>query len=205
VHVCFLCNEYPPGQHGGVGSVTQTIARALAARGHRATVVGWYGSHEAGVEVDRGVRVVRLAHTHIRGAGFLLNGSCLRRAILNIHDEAPIDILEGPENAFATLPRHLPGETVIRMHGGHHFFSVTLGRKPRLKRSWFEHRSFARAHHLCAVSDFVARTTLDLLHLDGRAVEILPNPVDVTEFRPRPEVAVEDGLIVFTGTIIEKK
>jgi len=29
MHICFLCNEYPPAQHGGIGSFTQTLAREL--------------------------------------------------------------------------------------------------------------------------------------------------------------------------------
>ena len=29
MHICFLCNEYPPARHGGVGSFTQTLARSL--------------------------------------------------------------------------------------------------------------------------------------------------------------------------------
>ena len=40
LHVCFLCHEYPPEPHGGVGTVIQALARALVARGHRVTVLG---------------------------------------------------------------------------------------------------------------------------------------------------------------------
>ncbi|MGH9939834.1 MAG: glycosyltransferase family 4 protein, partial [Blastocatellia bacterium] len=35
--------------------------------------------------------------------------------------------------------------------------------------------------------------------------EILPNPVDTERFKPRPDIHEEDGLIVFTGTLCEKK
>jgi glycosyltransferase involved in cell wall biosynthesis len=91
------------------------------------------------------------------------------------------------------------------MNGGHHFFSVTLGGRPRLKRSWIERRSFARADHLCAVSHFVARTTLDLLQQPGRPVEIIPNIVDVSLFQPPAQNDAIDGLVVFAGTLCEKK
>jgi glycogen synthase len=40
MHVCFLCDEYPPCQHGGVGAMVQALGRALVERGHRVTVVG---------------------------------------------------------------------------------------------------------------------------------------------------------------------
>jgi glycosyltransferase involved in cell wall biosynthesis len=94
---------------------------------------------------------------------------------------------------------------VIRMSGGHHFFAVTLGRRPRAWRSWIERRSFARADHLCGVSRFVIETTRQLLDLGRRPIEVLPNPVDTELFRPMPEIPEESGLIVFVGTVCEKK
>jgi glycosyltransferase involved in cell wall biosynthesis len=203
MHICFLCNEYPPAPHGGVGSFTRTLARALAARAHRVTVVG-YGAHGGSVTHDDGVRVVRLPHASIRGTGLLVNGARLRQALLDADREHQLDIVEGPEGSLAAVPRALRAAAVIRMHGGHHFFAVTLGRRPGLERSWMERRSFSRATHLCAVSRFVAQQTLDLLNQRGRAVEILHNPVDVRAFAPR-EGGDVDGLILFAGTLCEKK
>jgi glycosyltransferase involved in cell wall biosynthesis len=91
------------------------------------------------------------------------------------------------------------------MHGGHHFFSTTLNRRPALWRGWLERRSFAHAGHLAAVSRFVAETTRALLHLGNVPIEILPNPVDTERFRPMPQVPVTPGLIGFVGTLCEKK
>jgi glycosyltransferase involved in cell wall biosynthesis len=51
----------------------------------------------------------------------------------------------------------------------------------------------------------VATTTRDLLKLGDTPIEILPNPVDTDFFCPLPEIAVEPGLIVFVGTLCEKK
>src|SRR5690606_2580013 len=103
------------------------------------------------------------------------------------------------------VPSTFSASKVIRMNGGHHFFSVTLGHKPRPYRSWLEKRSFKRADSLCAVSRFVAETTRDLLHLGSRPIEILPNPVDTILFQPSKEASEESGLILFVGTVCEKK
>jgi glycosyltransferase involved in cell wall biosynthesis len=103
------------------------------------------------------------------------------------------------------VPRAFPARKVIRMNGGHRFFAVTLGKKPRPWRSWLESTSFGRADALCAVSRFVGETTRSLLHLGDRPIEILPNPVDVSLFSPRPGVPEEEGLILFVGTVCEKK
>lgn len=91
------------------------------------------------------------------------------------------------------------------MHGGHHFFYTCLGERPRSWRSWLEKRSFSRADYLCGVSRFVAEETRRLLRLGDVPIEILPNPVDTAKFRPRPEVPVIRGRIVFVGTLCEKK
>ncbi len=205
MHICFLCNEYPPGQHGGVGSFTQTLARALVDRGHKATVLGVYRAAKDSTEDDRGVQVVRLAHSPLPKTGFLINGFRLRQEMQNIHSRSPIDAIEGPELSMATVPASVPMPKIIRMSGGHHFFSVTLGGKPRKWRAWMERQSFQHADHLCAVSHFVAETTRKLLDLRHRPIEILPNPVDTAFFSPRPNIAEEDGLIVFVGTVCEKK
>jgi len=205
MHICFLCHEYPPGRHGGVGSFTQTLGRALAARGHEVTVVGPYRISGDIREDDEGVSVVRLANSRIPKTGFIVNGWRLRRELKAINRASPIDVIEGPENSLALLSKSLPAVKVIRMHGGHHFLSVMLDKSPRAWRSWIEKRSFARADYLCAVSKYVAETTRSLLKLGNRPIEILPNPVDTARFRPMPEVSEERGLIVFVGTVCEMK
>lgn len=204
MHICFICNEYPPDPHGGIGSVTRTLASAMVRRGHRVSVVGYTVSGTPGVTVDDGVKVIRLKHAAVPGTGMLVNGARLSRALLDLHATDPLDAIDGPEASFASLPHQLRHLSIIRMHGGHHFFSVTLGRRPAWRRSWLERRSFARAAHLCAVSEFVASTTLALLDQQARKVQVLPNPVDTTLFRPSPGVE-EENTIVFAGTICEKK
>jgi glycosyltransferase involved in cell wall biosynthesis len=51
----------------------------------------------------------------------------------------------------------------------------------------------------------VAEETRRLLALGERPVEILPNVVDTAQFRPIPEIAEEEGLIAFVGTVCRKK
>jgi len=62
VRIVFVCNEYPPGPHGGIGTLTRTLARGLAAAGHRVRAAGVYNAAYPApdAEVDRGVEVLRL-------------------------------------------------------------------------------------------------------------------------------------------------
>jgi glycosyltransferase involved in cell wall biosynthesis len=204
MHICFLCSEYPPGPHGGIGTFTRTLGRALAARGAEVSAVGIYPVVQQTEEHDRGVRVVRVPHSRVRGAGFVLNGLRLRSALRRLHQTSPIDVLEGQENSLAMLPRHFIAPKTIRMHGGHHFFAVTLGRKPRPWRSWIERRSFRRSDFRCGVSRFVVTKTCELLGISPDGIEVIPNPIDAALFAPRPGGAADD-IVMFVGTVCEKK
>ncbi|MCG3146243.1 MAG: D-inositol-3-phosphate glycosyltransferase [Gammaproteobacteria bacterium] len=209
MHICFLCNEYPPTPHGGIGTMTQILARALVLRGHRVSVVGIYGRNETNnkshVENDRGVTVYRIPASPIPATGYIVNGWRLRRTLQEIGHDNFIDVLDGPENGFSLIAKSFPSVKIIRMSGGHHFFSVTLGKKTRVWRSWLERQSFRKADHFCAVSQFAANTTKRLLKMPDMPVEIIPNPVDIRLFSPEADVLEQKDLIVFSGTVCEKK
>lgn len=206
MNIVYLCREYPPFPHGGIGTVTQSLARSMVDRGHKVTVIGVYSEITSEqIEEDHGVNVIRLGAAQLPVLNFIDNSWRLYKRLCELHKQLPIDVVEGQEAVFAFLPVSLPGKKIIRMHGGHHFFFTTLGQSPRFWRSWQEKRSFAKADVLCAVSRFVAETTNRLLHQEDRPVEIIPNPVDTDFFRPHPEVSVVKDLIVFVGTLCEKK
>jgi glycogen synthase len=59
--ILFICNEYPPGKSGGIGSMTRVLARAMAKEGHRILVAGLYapGYGQKDYEEDEGVMVWR--------------------------------------------------------------------------------------------------------------------------------------------------
>jgi glycosyltransferase involved in cell wall biosynthesis len=205
MHIVFLTHEYPPYPHGGVGTFTQILARKLVQCGHQVTVIGFYTVEQTITDDDEGVCVIRLPHARIRKSSFLVNGRRLRNALLALHRQQPIDVIEGPEYSLAFLPKKFPIPRVIRMHGGHHYYSVTLQKKPRPWRSFLERRSFARADALCGVSNYVAEETRRLLQLGDRLIEVIPNSISVEEFVPQSAIPEQTGLVIFTGTLVEKK
>jgi glycosyltransferase involved in cell wall biosynthesis len=203
VHICYVCPEYPPAPHGGIGSFTQTLAREFVNRGHRVTVVGAYAEIDAPEDDDQGVRVLRFRFGSIAPLRFLTNRTTIHSAITRVHARLPIDILEGGELDLGLSLRALPGLKVLRMHGGPTVFSP--GARPRLAATLAERWSFHAADHLIAVSRFVADATRRLLKLGDRTITVIPNPVDADLFRPSADILEEPGLIVFTGTITERK
>jgi glycosyltransferase involved in cell wall biosynthesis len=61
MNLLYLCDEYPPGKHGGIGTVVQLLAREMARRGHRVVVAGYYDLGYGGEDRfdDQGVLVYR--------------------------------------------------------------------------------------------------------------------------------------------------
>lgn len=201
MHICYICSEYPPAPHGGIGSFTQTLAREFVRRGHQVTAIGVYRDGATESEVDEGVRVVRLCPRGFAGMRVITGRRDFAAALSRVAERQAVDIVEAGEMEMAILNPHLPGRKVLRMHGGPHFFATAA--RPGLIAGLKERWSFHMADDLCAVSQYVAETTRRLLGLGDRAITVIPNPVDVEMFAPAEEE--EDGLIVFTGTITERK
>jgi glycogen synthase len=61
MNILFICNEYPPGKSGGIGSITRSLARNLVKKGHHVYVAGIYlpGYGQPDQEEDEGVKIWR--------------------------------------------------------------------------------------------------------------------------------------------------
>jgi glycosyltransferase involved in cell wall biosynthesis len=61
MNILYLCDEYPPGQHGGIGTSVRLMARQLVKMGHRVIVAGLYTPGYGGPDKfdDEGVKVYR--------------------------------------------------------------------------------------------------------------------------------------------------
>jgi len=190
---------------GGIGSVVQTLGRALVRKGHRVSVAGIRRDIDKSVRSsDEGVELHFEPAANWPVANFYPNVRKLLRLLEEIHTRHPVDIVEGSELAFAFFPKRFFAKKVIRMHGGHHFFAVTLGKKPALWRGFQEKRSFANADALIAVSRFVGETTRELLGFSD-AFEVIYNIVDTRKFYEADPDKVEAGRLLFVGTVTEKK
>lgn len=70
MNILYLCDEYPPGRHGGIGTVVQILARELARQGHNVIVAGFYDWGYGGEDEfeDNGVKVYRFRRKLSSGA-----------------------------------------------------------------------------------------------------------------------------------------
>lgn len=206
MHICFITSEYPQvgNAHGGIGSFVQTLARELLKSGINVTVVGLGDTETSIVDHDGLITIHRLSKSRWKFARFIDNSRKINGTLELIDAQNKIDIIETAELGQAFISVSFPVKRIIRMHGGHHFFAHTLGKKTHCWRAWQEKRSFANADCICAVSRYVATTTVSLLNLKQN-VEVIYNPIDVSKFYESNPLQVQKRKLLFIGTVCEKK
>jgi len=203
VKICYICNEYPPARHGGIGSVTQTLARALADAGHTVRVAGLYpGGGAPGPERDGEVEVWRFAEPGWPG-GWLAARAKLFRYVRRWCLEGAVDVVEVPDyqGPAAGWPR-LPVPVVARAHGSGCFCASLANHLPKRLTAIIESASMRRADFWCAVSRFAADVSQRLFRLERAADAIVYNTVECGSGLSRPRSRSD---VVFTGTLTATK
>ena len=200
----FVCGEYPPVPHGGIGTLVQTLGRALVADGHSVRVIGLYpGLRGVQHESDHGVEVWRLPQAR-RPFGWIDDRRRLFRKIAEWSGEGRLDLVEVPDwQGWAAYWPTLPVPVVTRLHGSTTYFAAEMNRPVRRSTVHLEGRSLVRSDFWCSVSRYTADKTKALFGLRADAAAILPNPVvamPATRWADR-----RPGLVVFSGTLTEKK
>jgi len=206
MHVCFITNEFPkPGYpHGGIGTFIATLSKVLVEKGIEVSVIGKNYTPNEEIESINGVKVYRLYAKKIKGLEWYFNTQVIAKRIKAIHSESPIDIVEASDMGLAFLPKLKGISYVIRMHGGHHFFSESEKRKVGVWKGFQERLSYKNADAFIAVSDFVKTHTSKYLSLENRPVERINYPINLDHFQPL-KITSKSFKIVFAGTICEKK
>ena len=203
--ICFICSEYPPGPHGGIGTFTQIMARALVAAGHHVSVVGVYECPHAtpGYEEDRGVEVWRLPVPEKR-LGWVAARRVLYRCVADRARHHEIDIVEVPDwQGWAAYWPELNIPVVVRLNGSTTYFAAEMQRSPDRVSFWLERAALRRADFLCSTSRYIGERTQQLFAIPYPPDAILYNPVEV---RPMGRESIRSKhQVVFSGTLVEKK
>jgi glycosyltransferase involved in cell wall biosynthesis len=230
MNILFICDEYPPGLNGGIGTVTQSLAREMVTQGHNVVVVGLYNYEYSGkdYEDDNGVTVSRLRFGfNFHGIKKLYNAqrkipNNLKRILFGNRDftkfinflkaiiiEQKIDIIEQPDwNTFAyeigvkypVLPQ-LGVPVMLKSNGSHSYFCKELGQPQNEHFASIDKAIFARADALAAVSQHTANVNQEIFKLKTN-IKVLYNSIEVTA---KTEQKRTDNFVLFTGTLVKKK
>ncbi|QNL20579.1 glycosyltransferase family 4 protein [Hyphobacterium sp. CCMP332] len=214
MRLLFICNEYPPAPHGGIGIVVKDIAEYLVAQGHDVLVLGYDKSIKKDIsESSNGVIVHRLLNPYlnkgIKISRFRLSaGPYLERKHLSKRLKKQIayfnpDIIEsydwsGP--LWSKPKSHL----IVRMHGANSAYQYFEKKRMSRLLYFFEKRNIQMADTLISVSKHMADLTLESLRMN-KDYSVIYNCVDTTFFTNQQEVRRDPNLLLFVGRIHPRK
>lgn len=201
--IAFVCNEYPPIPHGGIGSYVQTLGRALVAAGHEVTVVGL--EPRASVREDAGVRIVALAETRLRGCSWLWDRWRIHRWLARAARGGEVELVDVPDY-WGMLPWRFPfAPTVVRLALTETGIAVRAGRRPRRSVEWCERRTLRLQSQWIAISRYALDDTRALFGCEASPVPVLYCPVQELHPSPADGPALPERFALFVGRVSERK
>jgi glycosyltransferase involved in cell wall biosynthesis len=225
LNILYLCDEYPPCHHGGIGTVTQTLAREFVRRGHCTIVAGFYPhSRKAkSFEDDCGV----LVHRFFYGSKLklLLSKNQIIGRFINIEKEFntylkqvneliekyQIDLVELPDfseamyfGQFSSINySKIKKPVIVKLHGTRSNISYTTTGQIRNKRIFdLEESLFKTASGVIAISNSIKTVSNKLYHIQIPLVTI-PNGIALPEDIEYSEIDSET--VIFAGTLDHNK
>jgi len=230
MHFLFICDEYPPGKSGGIGTAVQLLARELVRTGHAVSVVGLYAHSygQADFETDEGVKVWRLRYGLNLGNGkrlysafnklpgfmrALLNGRSAYARFLNFVKtlvmQTNIDLIEVADwNTFAMHIGFVPqwpvfgAPLVLKLHGSYTYLRAEMGQPAQAHFRQMDMALFNRAEAIVAVSRHSAKQTQRCYGTD-KPVQVLYNAIRVPPVNTG--VLRHEHEVVFTGSLVPIK
>lgn len=203
LNVCFICNEYPPAAHGGIGTFTRTLGRALVKAGHTVRVVGpQQGENALLYEEDDGVSVFRLPRSSGRLKWFSDRRSVYHTVARWVRS-GEVDVIELPDYlGFAAYWPRFEVPLVTRLHGSSTYYAAELGAKPDRLTFIAERASLRRADCFCSTSRYTAEKTRAIFRLGQVNIPVLYNTVPTAS---SVHVNRSRHRVIFSGTLAYKK
>jgi len=205
--ICFVCNEYPPGLHGGIGSFTQTLARALVERGHSVRVIGVYkpGRPCENREVDHGVEIWRMQEIQIPKIGWIIDRIRLYRLIKDWSSRGDIEIVEVPDyQGLAAYWGKLSAPVSARLHGSSAVIKLERNQKKKIAYL-LEKASLLRADIHVGISSFILNSTQNIFVTKFDEQIVIYDSVYVPQHTRMDLDERKKNMVVFAGTLNENK
>lgn len=207
MRILYICNEYPPHVHGGIGSFTRDIAESMHQKGQHVEVWGMYDNiSEDSHEMQNDILVHRIKGRKESGRlGTLAYRRNFTKQLQQFLKTNAFDVVECQE-WLGLLPFGLkhPG-LVVRLHGASIFFDRLLQRKGNRLTHIYEKMMMKRAKNLVAVSDFCGVQTLDFCGIPKKPFQVIYNCVDLEKLNRFRSDNYQKHKIVFANSVLRKK
>lgn len=230
MNICFVCDEYPPVSHGGIGTVTRSIAEELVKQGHKAYVIGVIPRSFCGeaYEVVNNVHIWRVHHG-IK-IPFLSRESLIYKAlnkifktdfigldkawkkhnelIQKIVEEHNIDIIEFPDYRLAyshlklksNLWPNIQIPKIVKFHGSLNYFNMEAKKEISPKEYYYESELYEYSTQLVSVSSYTKKKMISYYDLE-RPIEVLYNGLEIVSLNSRSK----QNAVIFSGSLLPKK
>lgn len=208
LRLALLSPEPVEGPTGGIGTYSATLARALAALGHRVHLLAPRGELPAGIEAKGDLSMHRLelgppARLPFGNRFWGLSLSCwpwiveASRAVRRLHASQPLDLVEVPEwmGGALRLPYQVP---IVIRHHSHAALVRRLNERPasldQRLRAALEGLAMRRGALRLANSRALAEACSMDHRLPLSKIGVLRLGVDVERFRPALPTRLRDAL-----------
>lgn len=215
MRLLFICNEYPPADHGGIGTFVFTLGRNLAADGIHVEVIGLDRKQlKTRRQMEQGVWVTRLAPP-LRGrrllqwgrydvAKQLLERMYLSKMAENLCFQQNIDLVESYDWS-GPIWFHPGCRLLVRMHGAHSAHALYEGRRSLRFVAYAEKKNLKMADALIGVSRHISELTLRAARLGNKDFQVIHNGVDTSTFFPKNDLIRSENEVLFVGTVNRRK
>ena len=203
--IAYVCSEYPPAPHGGIGTFVQTMARAMVARGHIVSVVGTGDAGEA--RDDCGVQVTMLCRASDgHGVSGFVDRWRLHQWLLREAQAGRIEIVEVPDYAgLLPLPfRACP--VAVRLHMSGTIMAHQAEMEPRRVLGLCERQMLRRHRNWIAVSKHVLALTTETFRLKPARATVIHNPATLPADNSSAVLPkLPDEFVLYAGTVCRQK
>jgi glycogen synthase len=226
MNILFLCDEYPPCQHGGIGSVTQLLARTLVRKGHNVSVAGFYPYYRKAnsKETDQGVSVYRyfygsqlllqLSKRSFFGRFFNIEHHFNKYldSLRTIIKDNKIEIIESPDFSEAfrySGPKMIQFPNfgipmIIKLHGSYSVLNIQEKKFGENSNTFFKELTLLNsAAGIVAVSESIKQRVIDIFKFKHR-IDVLYNGIVLND-KAKYDIKNQSNTVVFAGTLVRTK
>jgi len=214
MRITYVCNEYPPTTHGGIGVIVKDLAEGLVEKGHEVAVIGYdplvkieQQQYENGVWVIR-IPLKKFNAVRIGRFTFSLEPILSRRNLSNqleklIKTYKP-DLVESFDWSGPLF--YKPSvKLLVRLHGANTAHQIYEKKRPSKLLAYFEKKNIKFSDALCAVSQHIGDLTLRALHQKQLQYTCLYNFVDTSKFKRIDNIESDPFKLLYFGRIHHRK
>lgn len=201
--IVFLCNEYPPRPHGGIGTFVNAVARGLYQRGHEVTVVGLGEANQE--SEDEGIRLVTIRRTNLPYVGNLVSRVQLRNWLSSRARAGEVDLIESPDY-MGLMPFAVDGcPVVVRLHQTATAM-CKYSNQPIPKGIFFyERRTLSKNPNWIGVSHHILSLTQSVFGVSPRRATVIYNPVAPTPSHIPEMPQLPDKFVLYASQVSRRK